>query len=180
MNRGMFGRKPRSSQWTVIDEIEIPGNRVVARPLVFRGISQDYTHLQIICSLRSAAAATTGLCSVQFNGDGAGSYSRDYIQMFASAAAAVNSTGQTSAVIGSQAAASAAAGLVGQSIITIPNYSSSVMRKYFTFSGGTDVITQTGQGIWLNTTAIHQIQFADTTAGSTLFDGPSRATLLAI
>jgi hypothetical protein len=104
----------------------------------FTSISSAYKHLQIRYLSRSSRAATTDSVSIRFNSDTGSNYARHYLYGDGASASAGASTTQTSANIGTQAAASAAANIFGVGVIDILDYTSTNKNKTVRCLSGDD------------------------------------------
>jgi len=106
--------------------------------IAFTSIAGTYKHLQIRYLSRSSRAATTDSVSIRFNSDTGSNYARHYLYGDGATASAGASTTQTSANIGTQAAASAAANIFGVGVIDILDYTSTNKNKTVRCLSGDD------------------------------------------
>lgn len=106
--------------------------------IAFTSIVGTYKHLQIRYLSRSSRAATTDSVSIRFNSDTGSNYARHYLYGDGASASAGASTTQTSANIGTQAAASAAANIFGVGVIDILDYTSTNKNKTIRCLSGDD------------------------------------------
>jgi hypothetical protein len=104
----------------------------------FTGIAGTYSHLQIRYLSRSSRSATTDSVSIRFNSDTGSNYARHFLYADGSTASAGASTSQTSANIGTQAAASAAANTFGVGVIDVLDYASANKNKTIRCLSGDD------------------------------------------
>jgi len=140
-----------------------------------------YTHLRLVWSVRSTAAAGSTGINIQFNGDTAAHYDTEITQSFGSSPSAFESLGGTSGGIGNVAGASAAAGLAGAGELVISDYRGTSLWKY----GLGNTIFQTGTSsgafgrqltsiAWRSTSAITSITVVLTSGN---YDTGSKLTL---
>ena len=132
--------------------------------VTFSSIPTDYAHLVLWWQARGENASTSVALLLRFNGDTGANYDHSFNQVANSANAATTATAQTSMRLGTFAGASAAAGLSGGGVISIPNYAGTSFQKEVTQTcklrigtGAADVIAETGGGDWRSTSAVTSI-----------------------
>lgn len=148
--------------------------------ITFSSISQNFTHLRLLGSLRNNRTVTIGDdLIIRFNGDTASNYNYTYGQF----ALGTNGLSQTSFNGLSRIPSSAnTANFFGPLDIFIPNYSnSSITKGIQVLSGYGDGVTpahRIGQGTWNSNAAITSVSFAPNIG--TLFSQYSQLTLYGI
>lgn len=130
--------------------------------ITFSSISQNFTHLRLLGSLRDNRTVTVGDDLIlRFNGDTAANYNNTY-GTFGSNTNAISAT----SLIGLARITSAAntANFFGPLDIFIPNYSNTTLGKgAIALSGygdGVSPLHRLGQGTWNSTAAITSISIA--------------------
>ena len=163
----------------VIEHYEVPSGGVSS--ITFSSISQDYTDLYLVLSLRAETADTTTI-SLSFNGSTSNFTTR---QLFGSG----SSTGSTSA-----SNSSTAYGMINPSTWTtntfanssiyIPNYTSSNNKSFrrdaVNENNATAAYQSISAGLWSQTAAITSIGMTVTGGGGGDFAQYSSATLYGI
>lgn len=102
------------------------------------------THLALYYIARSDTVATSANINLTFNGDTGSNYDRQLVNAAATTVTGGESLGQTSAVIGTIAAASAPAGAIGMGTVQIPDYRGTTFRKMATNAAGRVAADSTG------------------------------------
>lgn len=132
--------------------------------VTFSSIPQHYTHLQLVISGRGTQAATNVNVLLRFNNDSAGNYDWQIDQGSGATEAASEGVAQTSILAAGIAAASATAGLAGNSTLTVFNYTNTDLNTTVQWNGGVQIGTSSGNvfvtqgyGNWRNTAAVTRI-----------------------
>jgi hypothetical protein len=133
------------------------------------GISQSFDHLQLRLFMRSTAAATTAIASLQFNNDaGASNYNSHSTQGDGSAASSSAQGTSTFITFPAVPAASTATGIFGAVIVDILDYKSTTQNKTVRMIAGYDSngsgLAAFKSGLWFRTPeAINTINLGITT-----------------
>lgn len=129
--------------------------------ITFSSIPATFKHLQIRAIVRGTAAFNTGELYINFNSDTSASYARHFLTGSGSAASASGLASQTKIYGGTMTSASAAANIVGTSVIDIIDYASTSKNKTTKSFSGED---RNGagniylfSGLWASTAAISTI-----------------------
>ncbi len=148
--------------------------------ITFSSITQNFTHLRLLGSLRTNRTVSVGDDLItRFNGDTAGNY--NYAQgEFAAFSIAASATSFTA--LARVASAVNTANFFGTVDIFIPNYSNTGVTKGIQvnsgYGDGVTPRTKIGQGTWNSTAAITSVSFAPNIG--TLFSQYSTLTLYGI
>jgi hypothetical protein len=131
--------------------------------ITFSSIPATYKHLQIRAIMRTDRANTDSSLRIRFNSDSGSNYAWHWLYGDASSAAATGAASQTSGFVGQGAGGTAAANLIGVSIVDIQDYASTSKNKTVRAFGGIDANNVfTGyvslfSSLWMNTNAITSI-----------------------
>jgi len=134
--------------------------------IVFSGIPQNYTHLQVRGLLRSDKSADTNAdLYLWLNGDLSGNnYTRKYLRGNGSAASSLGYGNGNNPVAGEATGASSAAGTFGSTVIDILDYTSSSKNTVVRTFHGQEQNSSAGNvwltsSVWLNTAAVTSLTF---------------------
>lgn len=135
-----------------------------AASIDFTSINQTFTHLMLVCYLRSDTVATTQNANVRFNADTGSNYDYQSLNGSAATAAAAETFAGSTIFAGTIPAASATANVFGGIVIEIPYYSQSTNNKALiatsALKSGTTTGTlgiRTNAGFWRSSAAITQV-----------------------
>ena len=134
---------------TFLDEVIVGGGG--AATIAFSSISGSYRQLGIFWTLRGDTAAAVTALYMQFNGDAAGNYDIQAIDLLSTTYAAGPNAATANAQIGAFPAASAPAGMFGSGTIWIPYYDTTTQNKMgLGHSGSVESTAASGQRIEVN------------------------------
>ncbi len=130
----------------------------------FTSIRQDLRKIYIELTGRGDTAATTVTVGMRLNGDSTANYDREQLSIVQATATATETLAASSIIVGTLAAANAAAGHAGSVFIEFPLYAGATFRKVVLCRSGLSVADATGgvsgqviTGKWRSTAAISAI-----------------------
>jgi hypothetical protein len=148
------------------------------------GIPATFKHLMVMCQARGNVSSPSTNLLLRLNNDSAANYDWQLCSAAAAVATAAEAFAQTSIVAGVIAAANAAAGLTGISVISLPDYASTTFNKIADIDFHYKISTVSGNvtvgrsgGHWRNTAAVNRITLLPA-AG--FFDVGTRVTVYGI
>jgi hypothetical protein len=141
-----------------------------ASNITFNSIPGTYNHLRLVALLASSDAAVTDFVIMQFNGDTAAHYDRNYVAASDAAVNAGDSVAASNIGVGAMPGTSDSAGVVGILTVDIPGYALTTFNKACKMWGSfipTGNPAQNNQqlttGQWRSTAAITEIVLAPQT-----------------
>lgn len=126
--------------------------------VTFSSIPGTYTHLVLICTVRSTFAGTQNDITLRFNSDSGTNYSSTWLSGSGSAASSGRTSNQDYGYFFYLPAANATAGVWGVGIANIMNYSNTTTNKTV-LTRNNDPLAGVGAyaGLWRSTSAITSI-----------------------
>jgi hypothetical protein len=148
---------------TLIDEIVVSGSSTTS--VMFSSIPNTYTHLQLVCSVRSSASVDQDALNGQFNGDTGNNY--DFQVIYSNGGSAPGGVGGAAianAAFGSAAAADSTSEYPSIFVINIGGYAQTTLYKSAVTmlygANGTPAPQTALMGTaWRSTAAIASIEF---------------------
>lgn len=148
----------------------------------FLGLSQSYSHIWIVCYLRTDAASVADAAAIRLNNDSGANYYQERIVANGATATPGETLAATSGTLIACAGGTASANHFGAGFIVLPSYAqatnhkSMVAQSHYDQSNLTGTIIVAEQGVtWVGTAAVSRITLIPTTG--TNFVAGSRVTL---